>query len=54
MTLYKYLKEGCSRMGVGLFSQAINDRTIGNCLKSCQGIFCLDIKKNFTKRVVRH
>ncbi|KAJ7411626.1 hypothetical protein WISP_102171 [Willisornis vidua] len=55
ITLYNYLKGGCSQVEVSFFFQATSHGTRGHSLQLCQGRFGLDIRKKFyTERVIGH
>jgi len=55
ISLYNYLKGGCSEVETGLCSQVTSDKMRGNGLNLSQGMFRLDITTNvLTERVIKH
>jgi len=55
IALYSFLRRGCGKRGVNLFSLVSRDRVHGNGLELHQGRFRFDIEKHFfTGKVVKH
>jgi len=55
IALHNHLKGGCRKVGVGLFSQVVGNRTEENSLKLHHRRFRLAIRKNFfTEKVIKH
>lgn len=52
IALTNYLKRGCNEMGLNLFYQVKSDKTRANGLKLWQQRFRMDIRKNFTHKVL--
>ena len=54
IALYNYLKGGCSKVGIGLFSLVTSNRMRGNGLKLHRRSLDWLLENWFTKSVVRH
>lgn len=55
ISLHNCLKGACRKVGFGIFSKTTSNRIRGNGLKLGQGMFRLEIRKNFfTERVIGH